>query len=234
MIEIVFLDAGGTMLDPHPSFAELFATVCVENGYRVEGTDVAAVQERLAPHLVELVAEAGLDEGPSLSPEASRAFWSFTYRRFLEDLGLVDESLVEKLYERFSEPSSYRLYDDVVPTLTRLTEAGYRLGLISNFDGWLEKMLIEMEIHRSFHVSVISGVEGVEKPDPAIYRLATDRAGVAPEASVHVGDSPAMDIDPARAAGLNAVLIDRVGRYADASGTRITSLKELPSVVANL
>ncbi len=234
MIEIVFFDAGGTMLDPHPSFAELFATVCVENGYQVDGTDVASVQERLAPHLVELVAEAGLDEGPSLSPEASRAFWTFTYRRFLEDLDLVDENLVAKLYERFSDPSSYRLYDDVVPTLTSLTEAGYRLGLISNFDGWLEKMLIEMEIHHSFDVSVISGVEGVEKPDPAIYRLAIDRAGVAPELSVHVGDSPAMDIDPARAAGLNAVLIDRVDRYADASGTRITSLKELPSVLANL
>lgn len=234
MIEIVFLDAGGTMLDPHPSFAELFAKVCAENGRPVGAADVLAVQERIAPHLVELVAEAGLDQGPSLSPEASRAFWSFTYRRFLEELGAVDEALVEKLYERFSDPSSYRLYDDVVPTLTRLADAGYRLGVISNFDGWLETMLIELEIHHSFDTHVISGVEGVEKPDPAIYRLAVDRAGVAPETSVHVGDSPAMDIEPARAAGLNTVLIDRVGRYADASGVRITSLEELPEVVANL
>ncbi len=234
MIEIVFFDAGGTMLDPHPSFAELFAIVCRENGHSVETADVQAVQERLAPHLVELVAEAGLDEGPSLSPEASRAFWTFTYRRFLDELEFLDETLVEKLYERFSDPASYRLYDDVVPTLTRLTEAGYRLGVISNFDGWLEKMLIEMEIHHTFDVSVISGIEGIEKPDPAIYRLAVERAGVDADTSVHVGDSPAMDIEPALAAGLKTVLIDRVGRYANSSGTRITSLKELPDVVANL
>lgn len=234
MIEIVFLDAGGTMLDPHPSFAELFATVCQENGRPISATHVRDVQERIAPHLVELVAEAGLDQGPSLSPEASRAFWSFTYRRFLDELGALDEELVGKLYQRFSDPSSYRLYDDVVPTLTKLTEAGYRLGVISNFDEWLEKMLIEMQIHHSFDVSVISGAEGVEKPDPAIYRLAVDRAGVTADASVHVGDSPALDIEPARHAGMNAVLIDRVGRYPDASGVRITSLKELPEVVAKL
>ncbi len=234
MIEIVFFDAGGTMLDPHPSFAELFAIVCAENGRPVDAAAVQVVQERIAPHLVELVAEAGLDEGPSLSPEASRAFWTFTYRRFLEELGFADQTLVEKLYERFSDPTSYRLYDDVVPTLTRLTEAGYRLGVISNFDGWLETMLIEMEIHHTFDVSVISGIEGIEKPDPAIYRLAVERANVDADACVHVGDSPGMDIEPARAAGLNAVLIDRVGRYADAPGRRIASLKELPEVVANL
>lgn len=234
MIEIVFLDAGGTMLDPHPSFAELFALVCVESGRPIDAALVQDVQERIAPHLVELLAEAGLDQGPSLSPEASRAFWTFTYRRFLGELGIVDENLVERLYERFSDPSSYRLYDDVVPALAQLADAGYRLGVISNFDEWLETMLIEMEIHQSFDTHVISGMEGVEKPDPAIYRLALDRAGVAAGSSVHVGDSPAMDIEPARAAGLNAVLIDRVGRYADASGTRITSLKELPDVVANL
>lgn len=234
MIEIVFFDAGGTMLDPHPSFAELFARVCNENGRSVSAADVGSVQERLAPHLVELVAEAGLDEGPSLSPEASLAFWSFTYRRFLESLGIVDEDLVGKLYERFSAPSSYRLYDDVIPTLTELAEAGYRLGVISNFDGWLEKMLIEMEIHHTFDVSVISGIEGVEKPDPAIYRLAVERAGVDADASVHVGDSPTMDIEPARDAGMSTVLIDRVGRYPDASGVRIRTLKELLEVVTNL
>jgi FMN phosphatase YigB (HAD superfamily) len=49
-----------------------------------------------------------------------------------------------------------------------------------------------------------------------------------------VGDSPTFDIAPAAAMGMHTVLLDRVGRYPQASGPRITSLKELPPLVANL
>ena len=235
MIDLVFFDAGGTLLDPYPSYAEVFAEVCRAADREVSPSQVEIVQERIAPHLVELLDEAGLDQKPSLSPEASRAFWTFTYRRFLQELGIEeDEKLVEKLYARFSSFESYRLYDDAAPAIESLIEAGYRVGLISNFDSWLEKMLIEMEIHHTFDVSVISGMVGIEKPDPEIYRLAIQRAGVDADVCVHVGDSPTMDIEPARTVGMNAVLIDRVGRYADAAEPRISSLEELPAVVAKL
>lgn len=234
MIDIVFFDAGGTILDPHPSFAELFAEVCRAHGREVSADEARAVQERVAPHLVELLEEAGLEHGPTLSPAASRAFWTFTYRRFLAELGIEDEDLGAALYERFSDPSSYKLYDDVVPVIESLLAHGKRIGLISNFDGWLEAMLIEMEVHHHFDVAVISGVEGIEKPDPAIYELAVRKASVDPRATVHVGDSPLMDIEPARQVGMNAVLLDRVGRYPDAQASRIVSLEELPDLVMNL
>ncbi|MDQ4065779.1 MAG: HAD-IA family hydrolase [Actinomycetota bacterium] len=234
MIDIVFFDAGGTILDPHPSFAESFSEVCGERGRTVAAEEVRAVQERVAPHLVELLEEAGLDHGPTLSLEASRAFWTFTYRRFLAELGIEDDRLATALYERFSSPSSYRLYDDVIPAIESLLAHGKRIGLISNFDGWLEAMLVEMEVHHHFDVSVISGIEGIEKPDPAIYDLAVRKAGVDARSAVHVGDSPVMDIEPARKAGMNVVLLDRVGRYPDADVSRITSLEDLPELVRNL
>ncbi|MGH2756429.1 MAG: HAD family hydrolase [Actinomycetota bacterium] len=235
MIKIVFFDAGGTILDPHPSFAELFAQVCAENDVTVTPQQVREVQERIAPHLVELLEEAGLDHGPTLSREASHRFWTFTYRRFLEELNLRSEGLALKLYDRFSDPASYRLYEDVVPTLRELSDTGLRLGLISNFDGWLESMLVEMEVGETFEVAVISGVEGIEKPDPGIYRLALARAQVDPSEAVHVGDSPVMDIEPSQDAGMKPVLLDRTGRYADRDRTiRIETLYELPEVVQKL
>lgn len=46
MIDIVFFDAGETILRPHPSFADLFVTVCREQGCEVAPDDVRAVQER--------------------------------------------------------------------------------------------------------------------------------------------------------------------------------------------
>lgn len=233
MIEVVFLDAGETILHPHPSFPELFAYVAEHHGTPVEVQEVRTVQERLAPHLVDLADETGVEE-PSLSPDASRAFWTYLYRRLLKELGIEDESLVEKLYSTFSSVSSYALFDDALATLRALQNDGYRLGLISNFEYWLEEMLVELEVGHLFDVSVISGIEGVEKPDPAIYELALERAGVAPERAVHVGDSPAMDIAPASAVGMTAVLLDRKGLYDGARGLRIESLEDLPRIVANL
>ncbi|HWC13235.1 MAG TPA: HAD-IA family hydrolase [Actinomycetota bacterium] len=230
-IEVVFFDAGGTILDPYPSFPELFAATCVARGIDMDADRVREVQERVAPHLVELLDEAGLDHGPTLSPEASRAFWTFTYTRFLAELNIDDPAMAQALYEKFSDPTSYRLYDDVRPTFDALAGAGYRLGLISNFDSWLEKMLVEMEVGHVFDTAVISGVEGVEKPDPALYELALERARVDGSRAVHVGDSPVMDIEPASKVGMTPVLLDRIGRYSDDGVRRITKLDELVAVV---
>ncbi|HET7481574.1 MAG TPA: hypothetical protein VFK89_01810, partial [Actinomycetota bacterium] len=68
-IDIVFFDAGETLLHPHPSFPELFATTVGTAGFDVTPEKVGEVQGRLAPHLVELAEESGVEK-PSLSAEA--------------------------------------------------------------------------------------------------------------------------------------------------------------------
>ena len=231
-IEMVFFDAGETLLRPYPSFPELFAHTVGKHGHDVSPAEVEALQERLAPHLVELLEESGVEK-PSLSAEASFTFWTHLYRRLLGELNL-DEGLTEVLYGVFSDSSSYKLFDDVLPTLKRLEELGYRIGLISNFEGWLEKMLVELEIGHVFDVSVISGLEGMEKPDPAIYELAVERSGVAPERSVHIGDSPKMDVEPAHSVGIRPILLDRRNRYPMETFPRIRSLEELPDLIPQL
>jgi putative hydrolase of the HAD superfamily len=233
LIEFVFFDAGETLLHPHPSFPELFSEVCRRNGVDVAAEEVSRAQERLAPHLVDLDESIRVD-APSLDPEASRRFWSYLYRRLLQEVGAPDERLVDELYRTFSHISSYKLFDDVLPVLDRLGAIGYRMGLISNFERWLEEMLVELEVGHRFEVAVISGIEGVEKPDPGIYRSALERAGVDPARAAHVGDSPELDIAPALAVGMTGVLVDRVGRYPDASGPRVRSLAELPEVLESL
>lgn len=233
-IEIVFLDAGETILYPHPSFSELFARIVTDAGVRVSAHDVEEVRRRLAPHLVDMAEDSGAAGGVSLSEESSRTFWTFLYRRFLEELGHEDEALVARLFEVFSSTSTYRLYDDVLPALDALSAEGYRLGLISNFERWLEEMLVELEVGHLFDVAVISGIEGVEKPDATIYRRALDKAGAMPEQAVHVGDSPGLDVAPARSVGIHTVLLDRLSRYEGHDGHRISSLKELPDLLSKL
>jgi HAD superfamily hydrolase (TIGR01549 family) len=234
-IDIVFLDAGDTILYPHPSYSEIFARVVTEHGHRLDPWQVDAVRRRLAPHLVDIAEDSGVAQGgASLSAEKSRAFWSFLYRRFLEELRIPHEELVGPLFEVFSSTSTYRLFDDVLPALRELGDRGYRLGLISNFERWLEEMLVELEVGHVFDVAVISGIEGVEKPDATIYRRALEKAGAGAERAVHVGDSPGLDVEPARSVGMRTVLLDRFGHYEGHEGPRIGSLKEVPDLLPKL
>ena len=233
MIEVVFFDAGDTLLRPHPSFEELFASVCSARGYEVTPSDVAAVRARMAPHLVDIAEVTGV-QNPSLSAEASLTFWSFLYRRFLEELEVADEDLVKELFTVFSSSASYKLYADVLPAVEALRSSGYRMGLISNFETWLEDMLVDLELGSVFEPVVISGREGIEKPDPDLYRIAVERAGIDPARCVHVGDSPKMDVEPALEVGLNAVLLDRMDRYPDVPYPRIASLAELIPTIRRL
>lgn len=228
-LEAVFFDAGETLVHPHPSFAELFALVL-----RREGHDVS---DELVADRVLLVAErfqraARERELWTTTPARSRAFWMSVYEAFLAQLGLpADDATLEVLHREFTDLANYALFDDVVPVLERLASAGIMLGVISNFEEWLERLLEELGIARYFHVRVISGIEGLEKPDPRIFRLALERARVPAGSAAYVGDDPALDLEPAAAVGMHAVLIDRRGRHRGIAKARITTMSDLPEAL---
>ena len=92
-------------------------------------------------------------------------------------------------------------------SLGRLRNAGLRLGIISNSDGRVEEALAEAGLREYFDVVIDSGVAGIEKPDPAIFRAALDALGIGPGEALYVGDLYEVDIVGARAAGIEAVLL---------------------------
>jgi putative hydrolase of the HAD superfamily len=231
-VRAVFFDAGETLLYPHPSFAELFAEVLRGEGRVV---DPARVQEVVSAYSSRFTDTVVSGDGRlwSTSPERSRSMWRGIYEAFFQELGIDadHDRLFDALYGRFTDVSSYRLHPDALPVLDRLSGTDLVLGLISNFEEWLQRLLEFLEVHQYFDVTVISGVEGVEKPDPRIFRIALERAGVAPEESVYVGDHPFFDVEAARQVGMIPVLVDRRGRHPDVDALRITSLEDLSSAV---
>ena len=224
----VFFDAGGTLVDAKPSFPELFARVLQREGYDV-AADTISAHWQIVFDRFKAAGEA--EELWTTSDERSREFWHGVYRLFLDEIGLPTEELVDVVYRAFTDRRNYGLYDDVLPALETLREAGLRLGIVSNFERWLDALLEDCGVRSLFEVRVISGFEGVEKPDPAIFRLALDRAGVDAARAVYVGDLPELDIAPARLVGMYPVLLDRRGRHADAEGVRITSMADLPTAL---
>jgi putative hydrolase of the HAD superfamily len=210
----------------------LFSQTCRRHGYEVSPDEVAPVLYGMVRDMGAVAAELGL-VAPSTSSAGSYSLWTHIYRRCLDGLGIDDENLPAELYKVFSDIATYRLYSDAIPTIDALRADGYRIGLISNFEGWLEELLVELQLGDIFEVSVISGLVGVEKPDPRIYEIALDKARTAPGAAVHVGDSKRLDAEPAAAVGMRAVLLDRSGEHGDSEWPTIRSLEELPPLVTN-
>ena len=216
-------------MHPHPTFPDLFSKVLAREGHDV---DTEMIRERIHVVSDRFAHAAETNELWTTTPERSRAFWYDVYGIFFRELGISDANgLIDTVYAEFTDLANYVVFEDVVPMLRRLRDAGLRLGVISNFEEWLERLLDQLEVREYFDVRVISGVEGMEKPDPRIFELAMSRAGVDAGSSVHVGDSPTFDVEPAAALGMLPVLIDRRERFPDAPGTRITSMQELPGVL---
>jgi putative hydrolase of the HAD superfamily len=233
VIKIIFFDAGGTILEPYPTFAEAFTRICRTHGHEVDPADVQAAFHSVGPNVAEVAKETGV-VNPTVSAEDSQTFWRHVYSRLLEALSISDDELREDLLSTFSDKATYKLFPEVLGSFDELRQLGYRLGLISNFERWLEEVLIEEKAGEIFEVKVISGIEGVEKPDPDIYRLAIERAGLQPEECVHVGDSIANDLEPAIAVGMKAVMIDRSASFPESEYPRIVTLTELPALLRTL
>ena len=225
----VFFDVGETLVHVDPTFADLFVTVLAGAGHE---RSVEEVRDASA-HVYARFSEAARDGSLwTTTPERSRAFWTSVYERMLGELGVVDQDgLASTLHREFTRMENYVLFDDVLPAITSLRDAGVLLGIVSNFEAWLEDWFGAHELLEDFPVRVISGIEGIEKPDERIFRLALDRASVSAEESAYVGDNPEFDVDPPAALGMFPILVDRRDRFPAHAGARVTDLRELSSIL---
>jgi putative hydrolase of the HAD superfamily len=225
----VFFDAGETLVHPSPSFPELFARVVTEQGHPREPVAISDGLTMVSDEFRRASREHALW---TTTPERSRRFWLGVYDRFLEVLDLPRaDGLADTLYRAFTDRGNYAAFDDVTPTLVALRDAGVELGVISNYEAWLEDLLVDLRLAPMLPIRVVSGIEGVEKPDPAIFLLALERVGLSAAEVVYVGDVPDFDYDPAAALGMFPVLIDRRERHTGFDGARVTDLRDLPALL---
>lgn len=228
-IEVVFFDAGETLIHPHPSFVDLFVATCARGGVEVDRFRIPQVTRSLLREIEERQREGFTF---TTSPQESRDFWIKFYADLLRELGGDgDFNMAIELYRTFSYPGNYTAYPDAREILPSLRGRGLQLGLISNFEEWLECLLEELGLLPYLDLVYISGKVGVEKPHPGIFQAALEGAGVEPERAMHVGDSLLSDVEGARSVGITPVIIDRFHRYPDVDCYRITDLRQLENIL---
>src|SRR5439155_24411556 len=161
--------------------------------------------------------------------------WSAYERAYAIAAGVPDERLDEAVAEldvAFAEKAVWsHLAPGSLEGLGALAATGVTLAIVSNSDGTLEERLraegiCQVGPGRGVPMAIVidSDAVGVAKPDPAIFRLALDATGVAPERALHIGDIVGADVNGALAAGVRPVHLDPYGFCTDGSHPHVPDL----------
>jgi putative hydrolase of the HAD superfamily len=219
-LDAVLFDAGGVLLHLDYRF---IARAAQRRGARVDA---------LALYRAEGASRRAVDRsaaGGELERDAVRL------RGYLGQLlaaaGLAEPTTAAVLDDLEREHRARNLWRvppaEAAETLAELRARGLRTAVVSNADGRVERGLEEAGLARHLDLVVDSQLEGVEKPDPEIFRRALARLGVAAERAAYVGDIYSVDALGARAAGLAPVILDGAGAYTEIDCPTIEGLGRL-------
>ena len=134
----------------------------------------------------------------------------------LEHYGIHDVELADHLSEDYMywSPRIVRLVPGTMELLEYL-KPKYHLHLITNgFQEVQHTKLSGSGMEPFFETLTVSEEVGVKKPNPEIFQYALRKAHATPEESVMIGDEMAVDIDGARAAGMDQIFLNPSGQPA--------------------
>jgi len=160
------------------------------------------------------------------SGRVDHGFWWIFHTYLLQQLG-EDISIRDVLVEKTQNSANW---DQVPPgtrdCLDRLRQK-FRIAVISNADGGIERLLSRCGIADCFESITDSGIVGVEKPRAEIFEAALATVNARADESLYVGDVYSVDYVGARNAGMQAVLFDVAGAYRNRDMPRVESLEQL-------
>lgn len=205
----IFVDAGGVLVNP--DWGRVSAVLARHGIHAPAGTLAAA----------EPAAKRAIDIPPAVAGADDRRRGSLFFDAVVRCAGLSvsDDRMAAADRDLRAEHEADNLWS-VVPegapeALDRLRAAGFGLVLVSNAAPDLPAFLDGLGLARRLDHLVVSGIVGIEKPEPGIFLEALRVSGAEAAATVHVGDLYEIDVVGARSAGLRAVLVDPAGRSAD-------------------
>jgi putative hydrolase of the HAD superfamily len=188
------------------------------------------------------VDQAMIDEA---SEAAVAAFAPDAYAFMVEYLCGGDPETAKRAGERrramVAGLDVFQMRPDMPALLRRLASRGLRLGIVANQSAGMAERLQHEGIADLFEHVGITGLTGLRKPDPRAFTVACDALAVTPAEVIMVGDRIDIDIVPAKALGMAAILF-RGGRHrrqrprsaAEEPDAVVTDVLELEAAIDTL
>ena len=209
---VIFFDVGNTLL--FPNRRKVLAPISSNRHPSLEQWQ--ALERRTKKEFDQVMQSGRVDHG----------FW-WTFHTYLledieEEIGIRD-ALVENTQNSAN-------WDQILPgtrdSLERISQK-FRIAVISNADGGIERVLARCGIADRFESITDSGIIGIEKPRAEIFEAALTSMKASANESLYVGDVYSVDYTGARNVGMDAVLLDVSGTYRDREWPRVESLEQL-------
>lgn len=229
-IQAVFFDAAGTLIRPVRRVGESYARIAAKYGKEIAPS---AISERFRLCFESAPPLAFPGASPAEIDRLERNWWKNLVLQILEPWGSMErfDDYFSELFAYFAQPEAWALYPEVPETLASLKRRGLTLGVISNFDSRLLRILDGLGGGHWFEHVVISSRVGYAKPAREIFAAALGRHGIDARSAVHVGDSEEKDLQGSVNAGLKGILVDRERECCGATFLRVTTLEEILDVL---
>ena len=230
MIKAIFFDWFNTLADFEPSRQELYGEAFPQFGITIAPKDVIRGVLKADKYYFEENTRSTVTDR---SPEEQMEVYLHYPRAILNEAGVeASPEIIVKVFNvvagQFKKASTFVLYDDVLSVFSALKQRQLILGLLTNArkSSISRNRYLGLEPH--LDLVITSGELGVDKPHPAIFKDALNKAGVEAAEAVHVGDQYELDVIGARQVGITPVLLDRYDIYPEVNDCpRIHNLTEL-------
>jgi putative hydrolase of the HAD superfamily len=237
-IKVIFFDAAGTLFHVKGSVADIYLAHAEKYGVKRTPELADSLRSAFARAFADAPPPVFAVSDPKEIKRCERLWWFDVVHNVWYRAGMFErfDDYFDDVFDAFGGPSYWAIYPDTPGVLRGLKEQGYELGIISNFDSRLFNVLRGLGIVDLFDTITISSLAHAAKPAPKIFQLALDKHAMDPDDAVHVGDSRRDDVEGARKAGLQAVLIERESQLSSSASNipTIQSLEQLPALISAL
>ncbi|XP_059150925.1 haloacid dehalogenase-like hydrolase domain-containing protein 3 [Physella acuta] len=211
LLKLVTLDVTNTLIKVAGSPGLHYASIGRKHGIHIEEDVLTGLFLKYYKHYSSKYPNFGAQNAMP-----SKVWWALLVKDCFQsvDSRLTDDILdkvANDLYYHFTTPKAWEFLPGALEAIKDLRQYKVKLGVISNWDHRLYKVLLTMNMRHYFDFVLPSYVVGVEKPDSYIFQQALKAANCLPEESVHFGDSLKKDFIGAQDVGMGAYLLRTPG-----------------------
>ncbi len=195
----VFFDLDHTLWDFNRNSGLTFRKILDENGVDVCLEDFLGAYAPINLEFWKYYRENRIGKSELRYQRLKKTFDSIGFRIADETINLLAQQYIEHLSS----------FNHLLPGATEILDylrPGYRMHIITNgFEDVQYRKLRNAGIDNYFEHVINSEMAGVKKPDPHIFILALQKAGVSAGKALMIGDSIEADILGAQAVGLHTL-----------------------------